>query len=157
MKFREEQKFTQWWLWLILIGVGIIPIFGIYQQILVGEPFGDKPMSDTGLLIFTLFTWGLLAMFYFMRLVTEIDPIEIRMNFIPFTKKTVKWSQVKSAKVVDYGFVGYGIRLGSKFGTIYNVKGRMGLAIELKNGNKFLIGTQRSTEIQELVDRYLQA
>jgi len=157
MKFKEVQKFTQWWLWLILIGVGMIPIFGIYQQILVGEPFGDKPMSDTGLLIFTLFTWGLLAMFYYMRLVTEIDQTEIRMNFIPFTKKTVKWNQVKSAKVVDYGFVGYGIRLGSKYGTIYNTKGRLGLAIELKNGNKFLIGTQRSTEIQELVNRYLQA
>jgi hypothetical protein len=46
--FREEQKFTQWWLWVILIGVGIFPVFGIYKQLILGEKFGDKPMSDPG-------------------------------------------------------------------------------------------------------------
>ena len=26
--FKETQKFSQWWLWLILIGIGILPILG---------------------------------------------------------------------------------------------------------------------------------
>ena len=49
-EFKEEQKFTQWWLWVILIPIGILPIFGIYKQLILGEKFGDKPMSDLGLI-----------------------------------------------------------------------------------------------------------
>ena len=87
IEFKEEQKFTQWWLWLILFGIGILPIFGIYKQLILGEKFGDKPMSDFGLIIFCVLIFGLIAMFWFMRLKTEIDQNEIRMNFFPFVKK----------------------------------------------------------------------
>ena len=81
IEFKEEQKFTHWWLWLILIGIGILPIFGIYKQLILGEKFGDKPMSDFGLIIFCVFIFCLIAMFSFMRLKTEINQNEIRMVF----------------------------------------------------------------------------
>jgi hypothetical protein len=35
----------------------------------------------------------------------------------------VKGNEIKSNKIVNYGFVGYGIRDGSKYVTIYNMKG----------------------------------
>jgi len=58
--------------------------------------------------------------------------------------------------VVDYGFVGgWGVRWWTKFGTVYNVMGRIGLAIELKNGKKLLIGTQKKTEVGAIVKQYL--
>ena len=63
--FKETQKFSQWWLWLILIGIGILPILGIYKQLIIGEKFGDKPMSDLGLIIFAVFVFSLIAMFWF--------------------------------------------------------------------------------------------
>jgi len=153
IEFQEEQKFAQWWLWLILIGVGMIPVFGIYKQLIIGEKFGDKPMSDNGLIVFTLFTFGILALFWFMRLKTKIDENEIQMNFFPFVKKKIKWNEIKSAKIVKYGFVGYGIRLGSEYGTVYNTKGNKGLAIELKTGKKIVIGTQKSTELNKIVEK----
>ena len=153
IEFQEEQKFTQWWLWLILIGVGMIPVFGIYKQLIIGEKFGDKPISDNGLIVFTLFTFGILALFWFMRLKTKIDENEIQMNFFPFVKKKIKWNEIKSARIVKYGFVGYGIRLGSEYGTVYNTKGNKGLAIELKTGKKFVIGTQKSTELNKIVEK----
>jgi len=110
-QFKEEQKFTQWWLWVILIGVGMIPIFGLYKQIVLGEKFGNNPMSDVGLLFFALFVFNLLALFWFMRLKTNIDGNCIKMSFFPFVKKKVNWHDVKSAKIVNYGFVGgWGIR-----------------------------------------------
>ena len=154
IEFKEEQKFTQWWLWLILIGIGILPIFGIYKQLFIGEKFGDKPMSDLGLIIFALFVFGLIAMFWLMRLKTEIDQTEIRMSFFPFVKKQVTWDEIKSAEIVNYGFVGgWGIRLWTKYGTVYNTKGNKGLAIELLNGKKFLIGTQKETELGKIVEK----
>ena len=152
-KFKEVQRFTQWWLWLILLGIGSILIFGIYKQIILGEPFGDQPMSDVGLIIFALLILGLIAFFRIMQLKTEIDEKGIRMNFFPFVKKEVLWSDLKRLEVVNYGFVGYGIRIGTKHGTVYNTKGNKGLAIELQNGRKFLIGTQKETELEEMIEK----
>jgi hypothetical protein len=154
IEFKEEQKFTQWWLWLILIGIGILPIFGIYKQLIIGEKFGNNPMSDIGLLIFSIFIFGLIAMFWFMRLKTEINQNEIKMNFFPFVKKKVYWNEIKSIQIVNYGFVGgWGIRLGTKYGTVYNTKGNKGLAIEFQNGGKFLIGTQKEAELNNILEK----
>jgi len=154
IKFKGEQKFTQWWLWLILIGIGIIPVFGVYKQLIIGEKFGDKPMPDFGLILFCVFSFSLIAMFWLIRLKTDIDENGIRMNFFPFAKKRVFWKEVKSAEIVNYGFVGgWGVRLWTKYGTVYNTNGNKGLAIELVNGGKFLIGTQKETELNEIVTR----
>ena len=156
IRFKEEQKFTQWWLWLILIIVGLIPVYGIYKQLIKGEVFGDNPMSDTGLVIFAIFVFGIIALIWFMRLNTEIDQKEIRITFIPFTKKNVEWKNVKTAQIVNYGFVGgWGIRHWTKYGAVFNTKGNKGLAIELKNGEKFLIGTQRESELTAIIKKYL--
>jgi len=152
--FKEQQRFTQWWLWLIMIPIGILPLFGIYQQLILGEPFGDKPMSDLGLGVFSFFTLLLVGLFIVMKLKTQIDEHEIQMNFFPFVKKKTKWAEVKNAEVINYGFVGgWGIRFWTQYGTVYNIKGNKGLAIELLNGKKYLIGTQKEIELQEMVKK----
>ena len=152
--FKEKQKFSQWWLWLILIGIGILPILGIYKQLIIGEKFGDKPMSDLGLIIFAVFVFSLIAMFCFMQLKTEIDQNGISMHFFPLVKKRVNWKEIKNAEIVNYGFVGgWGIRLWTKYGTVYNMKGDKGLAIALTDGKKFLIGTQKPEELTAILEK----
>jgi hypothetical protein len=154
IEFIEEQKFTQWWLWLILILVGVLPIIGIYKQIILEEPLGDNPISDLGLIIFSVFIFLLIGLFILMKLKTKIDKDTIEMSFFPFVKKITKWTEIKKAEVVNYGFVGgWGIRLWTKYGTVYNVKGNKGMAIELQNGKKFLIGTQKVAEMNEIVKK----
>uniref|UniRef100_UPI00404B88B0 hypothetical protein n=1 Tax=Gelidibacter sp. TaxID=2018083 RepID=UPI00404B88B0 len=155
MNFTEKQKFTQWWVWMIVLAMSSIAVAGFVQQIILKKPFGDNPMSDTGVIVFVVFITLFFCLFVFMKLNTAIDRSGIKMHFVPFVKKDVKWEDVKSVRVVNYGFVGgWGIRFGSSYGTIYNVKGKMGLAIELKNDKKFLIGTQKPQEIQNVIDRY---
>ena len=151
--FKERQKFTQFWLWLILIGLGLIPIYGIYKQLILGEQFGNTPLSDLGLIIFTIFIFALIALFTIIRLVTEIYENEIRVHFFPFMKRHVSWEDVESAEVIKYRFVGgWGIRFSTKYGTVYNIKGNRGLAIKLKNGKKILIGTQKEEELRTIVE-----
>lgn len=153
-EFKEEQKFTQWWLWLILIPVGILPIFGIYKQLILGDKFGDNPMSDLGLVILTIFIFSLIGLFFIMKLKTSIDKNGIQMSFFPFVRKKVNWNEIKNIEVINYGFVGgWGIRLWTKYGTVYNMKGNKGLAIELNNGKKFLIGTQKETELRKFMEK----
>ncbi|MCG9791865.1 hypothetical protein [Flavobacterium algicola] len=150
-QFKEEQKFTQWWLLLMLIVITLIPIYGCYQQIVLDRKFGDKPISDKGLVIAAIVSFGILLLFLFSKLKTSIDGKEIRINFFPFTNKVIQWNEVKSAKLITYNFVGYGIRLFTKYGTVYNTKGNKGLAIEFKNGKKILVGTQKTEELKEVV------
>ena len=152
--FKETQKFSQWWLWLILIAIGALPVSGLYKQLYLNEAFGDKPMSDLGLIIFAVFVFSLIAMFWFVQLKTEIDQNEIRMRFFPLVKKRVSWEEIKNAEIVNYGFVGgWGIRLSTKYGTVYNIKGDKGLAIELLNGKNFLIGTQKPNELTAMLEK----
>lgn len=153
-EFTEEQKFTQWWLWLILIAIGMLPVYGIYKQFIIGEDFGSKPLSNLGLIIFSVFVFCFILLFYFLRLKTEIDQQEIRMRFFPFVQKRILWTDIKKAELVNYGFVGgWGIRLWTSYGTVYNTKGDKGLAIELLDGKKLLIGTQREADLQKFLDR----
>ncbi|MDW5290345.1 hypothetical protein [Formosa sp. PL04] len=156
IEFKEEQKFTQWWVWVLLFGIGILPIMGIYKQFILGEKFGNMPMSNFGLIVFSIFIFTLIAMFWFVKLKTEIDQNEIRIHFFPFLKKHINWKEIKSAEIVNYGFVGgWGIRLWTKYGTVYNTKGNKGLAIELLDGNKFLIGTQKEIELNNTVKKMI--
>mgnify|MGYP000005578996 CR=1 FL=1 len=87
-------------------------------------------------------------MFQLLHLKTTIDHSKITIYFFPFTKRTLHWSEILRADIIDYGFVfGWGIRLTHKHGTVYNTKGRIGLALQLKNGKKLIIGTQKRTEL----------
>ncbi|RKE98879.1 hypothetical protein [Ichthyenterobacterium magnum] len=155
IQFVEKQKFTQWWIWLILIGLGLFTVFGIVKQLILKEPFGDKPMSNIGIIIFSIFIFGFIYFTYYITLITQINNDGIKMRFVPFIKKEIKWNELKSAKIVNYGFVGYGIRLGSTYGTVYNINGNKGLALELTNGKKFVIGTQKHNELKDVIEKYL--
>ena len=153
--FEEEQKFRQWWLWLILLCSGVVPFFGFLNQILLNKEFANNTMTNTQILIYLGISSFFLIFFWFLKLKTKIDQNGIRFYFAPFIKKTIKWHEIKSAKVINYGFVGgWGIRLWTKYGTVYNVKGNKGIAIELINGKKLLIGTQKESEIKNILNKF---
>ena len=61
--FHEEQKFRQWFVWILLIGITLIPLVGLYQQLILKKPFGNNPMSDNGLILFAFSMLALLFLF----------------------------------------------------------------------------------------------
>jgi hypothetical protein len=153
--FAETQRFSQWWLWLLFIALGLLPMYMIYKQLILGIPVGQKPMPDAGVIVFALFIYALILFLATIRLSTEITNTEIRLRFFPFIKMTLKWDDVATARIVDYGFVGgWGIRLGTKYGTVYNIWGRLGMAIEMKNHRRYCIGTQRSQDLKRVLLKY---
>jgi hypothetical protein len=150
--FKEEQQFTQWWLWLLLIGIGVIPLFGIYNQLISGKEFGSDPMSNLKIIVFSGITYLVIGLIKIIKLKTEISKTECKLKFFPFLSKTVNWNEVVLAEIVDYGFVGgWGIRKWTSYGTVYNIKGKKGLAIVLKDGSKFLIGTQKENDLKDVI------
>jgi len=140
-------------MWIILIGILVLPLYGIYEQIILGKPFGNNPMSDIGLIFLTIFVFALVILFAIVKLETTITSESIKMRLFPFVSKKVNWEDVTKIAIVNYGFIGgWGIRPWTKFGTVYNIRGNQGLALELKDGTKFVIGTQRTKELQEAIN-----
>jgi hypothetical protein len=114
-------------------------------------------MNDTGVIGFCFFNLGMILFFRWMRLDTRINSEGLYMRFVPFKTKFHSWEEIESISVVHYGFVGgWGIRLFTPYGTVYNMRGAKGLAIRLKTGKKFLIGSQRVAELKEHVAQYAQ-
>ncbi len=148
--YREEQRFQALWMWFILGAVSVIPFIGIFQQIFRGIPFGNNPLSDGGLIVLTLVCILPLLLFSITRLRITIDDECITVNYFPFLRKRFNWSDITEAEVIDYGFVGgWGIRMFTRHGTVYNVAGSKGLKITLDNGKKYVIGTQKPEELKE--------
>ena len=151
--FQENQKFSSWILWIILIGTTGFMLYGLYQQLFLGEPFGDNPSSDTELILVCLLMAALILFFALLRLKTNIDQKEIRIHYFPVLKKSFKWADIESAQVVKHNVFGWGFRYSFKYGTVYNVKGNEGLSIELKSGKKYLIGTQKTDELKTFLTK----
>lgn len=154
--FKESQRFTQWWLWLLMITLMLFPLVPTFYNLMVqGEDkTGEMPWES---LVFYFGIMGfVVALFVLMELKTRIDDQYISFSYRPlFINKKIAWRDVKSVEVINYGFVGgWGVRLWTKFGTVYNVRGKHGLHIKLKNGKQMLLGTQKVEELRQLLTQF---
>jgi hypothetical protein len=88
---------------------------------------------------------------YSMRLSVQVDAEAIRIRFFPLWKKTiplaevVRWEARTYRPLLEYG--GWGIRYTLGKGWAYNVRGNRGVQLELTNGQRILIGSQRAEEL----------
>jgi len=169
--FREEQSFRQsfvpWILlpvWLLTFGVFA---FGLYQQLYIGKPYGDNPMSDTGLIWSGIASVAIVTavtlLIFSGHLVTEIWSDGIRYKFPPLITrvKHISLAEIASADVSKYNpigeFGGWGWRkrfISRK--TAYNISGNIGLRIILKDGRQVMFGTKKQEEMKRAVDKMLQ-
>lgn len=109
--------------------------------------------SETWLGIFSY----LLVLFFFLfsKLETNITQEAIHLKHLMFVQKSIMLNDIQTAQIIRYGCIGYGIRISIKYGTVYNVKGNKGLALTLKNGKNYLIGTQKSDELNSVVEKII--
>ena len=84
--FSEKQRFTQWWLWLILLAVSAMPLFGLFHELRSETPF-TNPETNTGLLLSLIVVFPILALFIFMKLETQIAGHGIYVKLFPLHLK----------------------------------------------------------------------
>lgn len=156
--FYEKQRFTQWWIWAILIGINGLVLYGIIQQLILNKPFGTNPADDMGLLMIAALCILSLAVFYSFKLETYIKSDGVHVRFYPFHLKFKhhKWTDIKKAYVRKYSplkeFGGWGVRFGNK-GNALNMSGNQGLQLEFADRKNLLIGTQRPDEIKDVLHK----
>ncbi|SNR41608.1 hypothetical protein SAMN04488009_1520 [Maribacter sedimenticola] len=158
--FKETQKFTQGWLWILLITPLALLVYQVLAPIFQTVPntSGNLSFSITAPKSFWISFLVLLLVILliaFSKLKTIITEDTIQIRHLLFVKKIINTKDIEKAEMITYGFVGYGIRLSLKHGTVYNVKGNTGLAIILKNGSKYLIGTQKKKELSGVIKKIL--
>ncbi|MFK7947457.1 MAG: hypothetical protein AB8G11_07705 [Saprospiraceae bacterium] len=154
--FSEKQRFTQLWLWILLMGLNLLMIYGIIQQIIFGHPFGNNPAPDLVLVLLSLIPFGISWLFYAFCLETKVTDELISFQLRPFGGlNTIRFEEIEKVHVREYSpigeFGGWGYRVSYNNGIAYNIKGNQGLQLELKNDKKILIGTQKTVELQQVV------
>lgn len=166
--FHEEQQFSQPWLWILLLILTacITAVFahGFYTQLYLGQPWGDRPMSNTALLITgtlsIVFTAAFSWLFYQLKLVTEVDHEGVHIRFFPLTRKHIRFEDIRSCEARTYRpireYGGWGIRFSRK-GKAYNVSGNRGVQLEFVQGMPLLIGSQQADELARAIHEHLRA
>ena len=136
--FEENQKFTQWWLWIILLSFPIISV----------GPFDDNEINIYYVLIGLL----ILCFFFLLQLRVKVSAEGLHYQFFPFHIKshTIKLEDIEKFKAMEYSplkeYGGWGIKYGFK-GKAYNVSGNKGVKIFLKNGLNIMFGSQKYNEL----------
>ena len=175
--FKEEQRFTQTWL-VTLLGISlIVPIV-----ILASEYFKEDTKISINEFVFSSLGIVICGVFiFFFKLKTRIDEIGIHYQFVPFhfsfkkitnevpikyegrsydQGKKITWKEITKAYVKSYNpisdFGGWGLKGGwsNSKGKAINVSGDIGIQLELKNGKKILIGTQKKEEATQVLLTY---
>ena len=154
--FKEEQRFTQTWLIVIIVISLIVPLAIILKEIY------KLSTSEIIILICTIIlASGLIFLF---KLSTRIDEKGIHYKFFPFHLKfkTVVWNDIENAYIRTYDAIseygGWGIRGGALWykakGKAINISGNIGIQLKLKDGKKLLIGTNKKEQAQDVLSTY---
>ena len=153
--FEETQRFTQPWLWLLLIGVAVAVWLGVYQSAGPGQPGGQD--SGAGYRLAPILTVVAVPVFFaVMHLRTEVRLDGLYVRFFPLHLRFRSWryDEIESAEPRTYApireFGGWGIRRGRK-GWAYNVRGKQGVQLTMTTGKRILIGTQQPDRLSAAI------
>jgi hypothetical protein len=149
--FTERQKFNQWWIWLIMMGINVVFICIILMQYLNAQQINIGMAAGLGInSIMTVLT------FFLLRLETEITDEGINVRFFPFHLSFIKieWGKITKGYIREYSplkeYGGWGIKYGfSGQGKAYNMSGNKGLQLIMKDGSRLLIGTNKPEALKQ--------
>ncbi len=162
--FKEEQRFTQWWLWLILISSLLALVIPIGSQ-LSTESWTTSSEEFLRLVLYGgvagLFIIAVLIVLVLSRLKTKITNDGITITYLPLKRKPyhIKVQEIERYEIRKYRakqeYGGYGFRRRRKSGLAYIISGNIGLQLYLKNGKKILIGTQKKQAFEFAMNKIM--
>jgi hypothetical protein len=156
--FEESQRLRDNpWVWplLAILTLSIFLPFGmgIYQQLVLGEPWGKEPMGDNEMIYLSIFLtvcWAIaMFMMLFMKLEIKIDEEGIHYRFFPISPS---WKLIRIDEIAEFSFEkkyklfdGRGIghhRNIFKKQRSFKIGGGKHLAMKMTDGRRLLLGTQ---------------
>jgi hypothetical protein len=120
-------------------------------QIFFHHPWGGPPVTNGGLLFLTILTLSVYVRLITIRLVTELrsERLSVAMKGL-WRRVRVPVADIREAAAIEFDPVreygGYGVRSGPR-GQAYIASGKQAVQLELRDGRKLLIGSQRAEEL----------
>jgi hypothetical protein len=165
--FYEVQRFRNTWVLALVLPISLFLIilfgYGMIKQLVLGQPWGNRPLPDVALAIIgplgILFGMGLALFFYSAKLITEVGEGGLYVRFFPVTHQRIAFEDIKDFEVRTYSpikeFGGWGIRYGRGI-KAYNVSGNRGVQLELSMGKRLLIGSGRPEELARAIEEEMR-
>ncbi|TVR89122.1 MAG: hypothetical protein EA411_03245 [Saprospirales bacterium] len=160
--FSESQNFLMAFPLLVIamLFLNLLFLYGIVQQEIFERPFGDQPMSTTGLFLLFGFTFIITAFLYSLRLEMHLEKDRIRVRFFPVHRSFYEFTvqQVEQCSVRKYKpmreFGGWGLRKNLRTSAkAWTVSGNSGLELVFSKGNKLLIGTKKPISLKKAMEQ----
>ena len=141
--FHEDQQFRQPWVWVVLLVVTVV----VVVVVAVGHSWW------LGLIVLLL-DLAMAGLLYSLKLTTQVRDDGVHLRFSPLVRQSIPFGQIGRSYVrtyrpiLEYG--GWGVRYGWK-GKAFNVRGNRGVQLELLDGKRLLIGSQRPEELAQAI------
>jgi hypothetical protein len=162
--YREEQSFD-WRVYALVAAAEVLVWFGLVWFHQNGQrPAGGGDLGTVELavgLVVGLVVPGLILV-GLLRMTTEVAPTDLRVWFgwIPTYRRIVPIGTIQRIEVVTYrplaDYGGWGIRQGRDGVRVLNARGNRGVRIDLADGTKLLIGSQRPEDLARALEQALR-
>jgi hypothetical protein len=154
--FHEVQKLRQWHIRIVLALPPAALLFITIRQVVFHHPWGAHPISNGDLIFLTILLAAVYLRLITVRMVTDIDAGELAIGLRGlWRRRRIPLSAIRSAKSAEYNpldYGGYGIKSGP-LGLAYIADGNRAVQVELNDGRKLLIGSQRAEELARAIQR----
>lgn len=162
IKYEETQNITAAWLWTIVIITAVAVWVVFVTQVILKLHFGSKPIPSVPL----FFAWLVSGMFVpyalsSFKLITQIREKGIYVSYPPMRSSfiIISYQNIEKCYVREYNakreYGGTGIMKGES-GLSYSMSGKMGVQLELKDGKKILIGSQKPEELCGEIEKMIK-
>jgi hypothetical protein len=158
--YREIQYYRQRWILLLLMAAAAISWYSFLNLILFKDPGSNNLLpASISILLWVIFGLLIPALLYVTRLVTELVMDELRIQFRPFSNRSIYYSDIKSVNLLDEfppenrGFLNIQIGHGNPPG--FFISEKKGVEILLKNGGKILLGSDNPGGLAKAIRRQM--
>jgi hypothetical protein len=155
LRYQEVQSYGWPWpgMFIVLagaltIGSVVVPFsLGMWQQLVLGKPWGDRPLPDAAFAVigpFAILLSFLPIAVLLMRLRVEVlaDGIAVRLVGLG-RRQVILREELRGSALTHIGPMdGFGCkRHGTRL--VYRMDGSEGVELDLSSGKKFVLGSQR--------------
>ncbi len=156
--FKEEQSYRGTWVLYLVLMLEIPTLVLVSVLVLTSET--DKHEGIIALFAVFAIMGLVLGLLFNIKLETRIDEKGIHFKYFPFVKwRLIEKFSIKGAKVISFNpfteHGGWGIK-GNSTTKAYTVIGENGLAIDLGEKKKILIGTQKPKELTDFIENWME-
>ena len=157
--FHEEQSLRQPRLLILTAIPPVAMLLLAIWQVGLGHPWGKQPMSNGGIVGWTIFLWLIYFRLISVKLVTDVLPNELSVAMRGLWRSyRISLAAVQSVRVVTFDPVkewgGYGIRSTAR-GKAFIARGNQAVELELKKGGVVLVSSNRSGELAQALEQQM--